>query len=79
MKMASYYPKSCGQLNTLKIETTYEYELIRNLYSRLVEYNLTGELVPSLATGFKWENGELIFSFGDKVKSQGGHIFNWIS
>lgn len=72
MKMASNYRKSVRFLDPARITNLEEYELVRNLFGRLVEYDTNGELVPGIAASFRWQQNDLIFAFGSKARTASG-------
>lgn len=69
LKMGSNFLRSSKHLDPARITNLEEYELVRNLYSRLVEYNANGELISGAADSFQWQGPDLVFSFGQKVQT----------
>lgn len=60
------------KLDPANVQTMNEANLIRNLYSRLVEYNQQGELVTAAASAFEIVNNKIIFTVrGDLTSSIG--------
>jgi ABC-type transport system substrate-binding protein len=76
LRVASTYAKGSTSLDPAKIVNLSEYELLRNLYGRLVTYDLNGSLIPDVAESFYWEGDSLIFTFSDKLKTVDGIIIN---
>lgn len=76
LKVSYNFYEGTSGLDTAKIRTVYEYELIHNLYSRLVEYDLDSQLVPGVADSFSTTADSVIFNFGSKVKTLSGHLID---
>ena len=73
LRMAYFFGTSEISLDPGKIETIFQYEMIRNLYSRLVEYDENGQLVAGAPISFSWRDDSVTFVFGDKVKTVDGN------
>lgn len=74
IRMAIYFNNSAKTLDTSKITTLHQYELLTSLYSRLVEYDSNSQFVADVPESLSWSNDEVTFTFGDKVKSVDGHV-----
>lgn len=66
MKMATVFFKSAQDLDPSKILSMEEYELVQNLHSSLVEYDINQNLQPGVAKSFVWEGDDLVFEFDPK-------------
>lgn len=66
MKMATVFFKSAKELDPSKILSMEEYELVQNLHSSLVEYDINQNLQPGVAKSFVWEGDDLVFEFDPK-------------
>ncbi len=65
-KISSYDPS--------KIHLSYEYILLENIYSTLVEINpRNGKLIPGVAESYDWVNGELRFKIRKGLKTKSGY------
>lgn len=74
MRMATVFPKSSLELDSARINSMEEYELIQNLYRPLVEYDRQLNLAPAAAESFHWEGNDLVFSFSDeRIRTIDGH------
>jgi hypothetical protein len=76
IRMALNFSRSAKSLDTSEILTTYQYELLRNLYGRLVEYDSDSQLVADIPESLSWSEDEVTFTFGDKVTTIDGHVIN---
>ncbi|MEN0058177.1 MAG: hypothetical protein AAGB31_05035 [Bdellovibrio sp.] len=47
-----------------------------NLYSRLVEFDLSGQIQAGITSKFYWHKNSLIFEFTDKVKTASGKVID---
>lgn len=74
IRMSINFDQSAKSLDTSQIRTVYQYELIRNLYGRLVEYDASSQFVVDVPESFSWSKDEVTFVFGDKVKTIDGHV-----
>lgn len=76
LKLKMGFPSrlSITNFDTMSITSIYHYELLRNLYGRLVRYNQDGQIVPDIPEKFYWQNGTLIFEFGKKATTIDGYI-----
>jgi hypothetical protein len=74
LKIGTQYNKSIYFLDTANIASIEEYELLRNLFGRLVEYNEHQQLIPDVSETFYWENDYLVFTFSNKKTSLGDLI-----
>lgn len=72
MKVATNFRKSIKSLDTDAIKTVYEYELLNNLYSRLVEYDESGRLVPGVASRYEFTDKSVIFHFDRNLTTVDG-------
>lgn len=71
LKVGTNFNKSIYKLDTANIVSIFEYELLRNIFGRLVEYNESQQLVPDVSESFYWENDNLVFTFSNKKTSNG--------
>ena len=60
-------------LDPAKIVNIEQYQLIHNLFSRIVKHDEKGRVVPDLASDFYWENEYLVFEFNRDVTTKSGH------
>ena len=74
MKVALGYDGSVTSLDPAKIDTVFQYDLIQNLYGRLLRYNEKNELVADIPKSFSWTESEVRFEFSDKVTTISGHV-----
>ncbi|MBX3023095.1 MAG: hypothetical protein KF799_15575 [Bdellovibrionales bacterium] len=74
VRVATNYLKGSQSLDPVNIANVQEYELVRNLYGRLIEYNTQGELMAGIPQSFNWEGKRLIFHFAQKVRTIGGNV-----
>lgn len=58
-----------SELDTLQVRTLDQATLLRNLYSPIVDYNKSGQIVSALADDFYWNANKLVFNFGTKSKT----------
>lgn len=72
LKLGSNFRKPTSALDPVKINTLEEYELIENLYGRLVEFDEHQELVVDLAHSFHWEGNNLTFIFNEQSQTIDG-------
>lgn len=63
-------------LDPAKITSFQQSVLLTNIYSRLIEYDLNGNLQSGIATKFYWQSNKLIFEFGEKVQTKSGHFID---
>ncbi len=52
-------------LDPASIKTIYQAMILINVYGQLIEYDQVGQLVPSLASRFQWEDNELTLQIPD--------------
>lgn len=76
LKMGYNFDRSAAELDPARIHTAYEYGLVRNLYSRLVERDQNSQLGPGVAETFQTEETSVTFEFGSRVKTVDGHVIN---
>lgn len=69
-------PFSQSKLDPAKIELVKQANLVRALYSRLVEFDLDGSLRPSLATSFTVEHDLITFKIKPQIKTQSGNTIS---
>jgi len=74
IRMAYDFDATMTELDPAKIRTIYQYNLIRNLYGRLVEYDSNSNLIAGVPTSFSWHGNEIEFVFGDRATTIDGHI-----
>lgn len=74
LKMSLSIQRSISEmkLDPGNVQTLNEANLIRNLYSRLVEFNNNGELVTAAAASFVISNKDLIFTVREDLRSSSG-------
>ncbi|MFZ4405393.1 MAG: hypothetical protein ACOYOK_14940 [Pseudobdellovibrionaceae bacterium] len=72
------YPNfsSARKLDPAKIETLVQYDLLSSLYSQLLTFDVNNQIVLGVPESMKWQDNELIFTFGNKVKTIDGHVIN---
>jgi hypothetical protein len=56
-----------------KIYNAVEYVFLENIYSTLVEFSPSGELVPGIAESFGWVQNELVLNIRKDLKTASGH------
>jgi hypothetical protein len=59
LKVAYPYFSSITGIDPANVKTANEASLVRNIYSRLVEYSTDGKLVGGVAESFEWQGGEI--------------------
>jgi hypothetical protein len=74
MRVAYEFHSSAKTLDPAKIETAYQYDLIWNLYNRLVEYDNNMQIVAGAPESFSVENSSVVFTFGKKSQGHSGLI-----
>ena len=74
VKVASFYNKSSKFIDPIRFESATDYNLARNLYSQLVEYDENGSIIPGAPESFHWEGQNLIFTFGNKTRTNKGNL-----
>lgn len=77
-KLRMGYPSKVGiaSFDVLSITSIYQYELLRNLYGRLVRYNQEGQIAADIPERFYWENGSLVFEFNKKSTTIDGYVIS---
>ena len=73
LRMAYNYHTSINALDPAEIRTSYEYGLVRNLYGRLVDIDLSGNIVTDVPESFSVSEKSIEFKFSDKVKTINNH------
>lgn len=76
LRVALNIQKSVTELDSAKISLATQYNLINNLYGRLIRYDDDGQLMADIPISFSWNESEIIFVFGDKVKTLSGHVIS---
>lgn len=75
MKMA-YYLFVARDLDPAKIVNAEQYNLIRNLYGRLVEYDANSQLIAGVPESFVTSEDAVTFTFGNKAKTIDGEVIS---
>ncbi len=75
MRIAIYKDlRETGILDPLLVKENLEYEVLKNLYARLVRRSNDGRIVADLPESFYWKENQLIFVFHDQFKSSIGSV-----
>ncbi len=70
----AYEISSTKDLDPATIVTAQQYNLLRNLYGRLVDYDANSQLISGIAESFVTQANSVTFTFGEKAKTIDGHI-----
>ncbi len=73
ISFSSFQAVKDSKLDPARVDTITQANFIRNLYSRLVEYNPDGSLVPSAASSFTWKGTSVYFQFRPEFRTVDGH------
>jgi hypothetical protein len=76
IKVSLDFHRSAHSLDPANIVTSYEYELIWNLYSRLVEHDRDMQLIAGAPESFTVDGRTVTFRFGTKTKTHSGHVLD---
>lgn len=76
LRISLNYETSGTKLDPLSLVNIYEYELMQNLYGRLVRYDQNGQLVADIPTSFSWSDRQITFVFGRKAITLSGHVID---
>ena len=69
------FPKgvSASYYDPARIEYAAEYTFLQNIYSPLVEYSVSGELVSAVAEKFRWQGANAVFHIRKNLTTIDGH------
>ena len=73
IRMPLNYKDSASQLDPGAIVTIYQYEILRNLYGRLVRYDADNQLLSDIPDSFSISGDEITFTFGQRATAADGH------
>lgn len=76
MRVGIHYPRSVSNLDPAEIRTAFDYDILQNIYGRLLRYDEKTQLVADIPSSFSWSESEVRFVFGDKVKTIDGHLID---
>lgn len=76
MRVGIGYSSSVKYLDPASINTAFEYDILQNLYGRLLRYDQSGQLVADVPVSFSWSELEAKFEFGNKAITASGHVIN---
>jgi hypothetical protein len=71
-----YVPIALEQIEPTKIQTILDYSLIASLWVNLLDYDDSGNIIPTLADNYSLSNGILKIDIGTKYKTPSGRIIN---
>lgn len=61
------------KIDPAEVQSANQGILVDNLFSRLVEYDNSGQIQAGVASKFYWEGNSLVFEFGTKARTLSGH------
>ena len=67
---------SASKYDPAKIEYAMEYTFLQNIYSPLIEYSVSGELVSAIAERFGWRGTNAVFQIRKGLKTIDGDTVN---
>ncbi len=73
ISFSSFQSVKASKVDPSRVDTVTQANFIRNLYSRLVEYNPDGSLVPSAASAFTWKGDSVFFQFRPNFRTVDGY------